>query len=52
MDADPRPTSAILTFHSLDRTGSVISFDPEAFRAAMDALHETGVAVVLSLIHI
>lgn len=46
MDADPRPTSAILTFHSLDRTGSVISFDPEAFRAAMEALREAGVSVV------
>lgn len=34
--------SAILTFHSLDRSRSVISFDPELFAARMEALAEHG----------
>ncbi|MBN8730096.1 MAG: polysaccharide deacetylase family protein [Acidobacteria bacterium] len=46
MGADRSPASAILTFHSLDRSGSVISFDPDAFGAAMETLRDSGVAVV------
>lgn len=40
------PTSAILTFHSLDRSRSVISYDPDLFRARMEALAEAGPPVV------
>lgn len=32
----------ILTFHSLDDQGSVISFSPDAFRRGMGRLHENG----------
>jgi peptidoglycan/xylan/chitin deacetylase (PgdA/CDA1 family) len=32
----------ILTFHSLDDQGSVISFSPDLFRRAMGRLHENG----------
>ena len=38
--------SAILTFHSIDRSGSVISYDPELFRARMEALAASGPPVV------
>jgi peptidoglycan/xylan/chitin deacetylase (PgdA/CDA1 family) len=39
-------SSAILTFHSIDRSGSVISYDPDLFRARMEALAESGPTVV------
>ena len=43
---EPGPNSAVLTFHSLDTSGSVISFAPELFRARMEALAESGPPVV------
>ncbi|MEP7367853.1 MAG: polysaccharide deacetylase family protein [Acidobacteriota bacterium] len=39
-------SSAILTFHSIDTSGSVISFDPALFRARMEALAQNGPPVV------
>jgi len=36
---------AILTYHSMDRSGSVISVEPEAFRRHVEWLMEHGVAV-------
>ena len=39
-------SSAILTFHSIDNTGSVLSFDPEMFRTRMEALVKNGPPVV------
>lgn len=38
--------SWILTYHSLDTSGSVISLDPTIFRQHMTALHELGTKVV------
>ena len=38
--------SWILTYHSLDTSGSVISTDPRVFREQMDSLAETGTRVV------
>jgi len=38
--------SSILTYHSLDRSGSVISIAPEAFQAQMVWLEESGAPVV------
>lgn len=46
MATDPRSPSAILTFHSLDDSGSVISYNPDSFRIAMDALDESGIPIV------
>ena len=46
MATDPRSPSAILTFHSLDDSGSVISYNPDSFRTAMDALDESGIPIV------
>ncbi len=40
------PQHAILTYHSLDETGSVISVRPAVFAAQMAALAASGVAVV------
>src|SRR3954471_12903485 len=50
-DLDGRPTAfrsptglpvPILTYHSLDETGSVISISPRIFQAQMRALHDQG----------
>jgi peptidoglycan/xylan/chitin deacetylase (PgdA/CDA1 family) len=41
-----RGRSAILTYHSLDRSGSVISVMPEVFRRQMQMLEDNGVPVV------
>jgi peptidoglycan/xylan/chitin deacetylase (PgdA/CDA1 family) len=41
-----RRCSAILTYHSLDRSGSVISVRPEVFRRHMEMLQENGIPVV------
>ena len=41
-----RSRSCILTYHSLDPTGSVISIDPSLFRRHMAALAAAGVPVV------
>jgi peptidoglycan/xylan/chitin deacetylase (PgdA/CDA1 family) len=38
--------SAILTYHSLDRSGSVISTPPSKFREQMEFLAESGIPVV------
>jgi peptidoglycan/xylan/chitin deacetylase (PgdA/CDA1 family) len=38
--------SAILTYHSLDASGSVISIRPSVFRQHIEALHRTGAPVV------
>ena len=40
------PTRAILTYHSLDASGAVISLRPEIFRRHIDSLVEQGIAVV------
>lgn len=40
------PRSAILTYHSLDETGSVISVRPDVFRAQMQFLAESHTPVV------
>ena len=40
-----RGRSCILTYHSLDASGSVISIRPEAFREQMESLAETGARV-------
>ena len=37
---------AILTFHSIDRSGSVLSFPPEGLRRLLESLLESGVAIV------
>lgn len=39
-------TGAILTYHSIDRSGSVLSISPELFAWQMGALAEAGIAVV------
>ena len=41
-----RKQQAVLTYHSLDRSGSVISIKPETFREQILWLVESGVAVV------
>jgi peptidoglycan/xylan/chitin deacetylase (PgdA/CDA1 family) len=41
-----RAASAILTYHSLDASGSVISTDPALFRRQMEMLAASGVPVV------
>jgi len=38
--------SAILTYHSIDRSGSVISIAPESFKRQMEVLAESGAEVV------
>ena len=38
--------SAILTYHSIDDSGSVISVSPEAFRRQMQMLADSGTPVV------
>lgn len=38
--------SAIFTFHSLDSSGSVISYEPRAFAALLEGLAEEGIPVV------
>src|SRR5262245_6746784 len=40
------PKSAILTYHSLDETGSVISTSPGLFRRQMESLAERQIPVV------
>jgi len=45
-DLPAKSRSAILTFHSLDKSGSVISFAPDAFRASMEAVAEAGIPAV------
>ena len=40
-----RGRSCILTYHSLDSSGSVISIRPEIFREQMESLAETGARV-------
>ena len=40
------PTHAILTYHSLDASGAVISLRPEIFRQHIRSLVEQGIAVV------
>ena len=40
------PTRAILTYHSLDASGAVISLRPEIFRRHIRSLIEQGIAVV------
>src|SRR5215472_13250041 len=40
------PCSWILTYHSLDTSGSVISLDPKLFRDQMEWLRGTGIEVV------
>ncbi len=37
---------AVLTYHSLDHSGSVISIKPETFREQIRWLLESGIAVV------
>ena len=37
---------AILTFHSIDTSGSVLSYPPKAFACLLDALGESGLAVL------
>ncbi len=45
--APPRqPMDLILTFHSLDTSGSVISFRPDEFRSLVEGLLEEGVSLV------
>jgi peptidoglycan/xylan/chitin deacetylase (PgdA/CDA1 family) len=46
MTSPRRGRSCILTYHSLDTSGSVISTDPRMFRQQMDWLAETGTTVV------
>jgi len=41
-----RLMDAILTFHSVDRSGSVLSFPPESLRRLLESLLESDVAVV------
>ena len=41
-----RMHSAIVTFHSIDNSGSVISFPPAAFRRQIERLAESGIPVV------
>ena len=36
----------ILTYHSIDKSGSVISISPENFRAQMKFLHDFGYSVI------
>lgn len=38
--------SAILTYHSLDESGSVISIRPQIFRSHMESLAESGIPIV------
>ena len=48
IDASPArlPMDLILTFHSLDTSGSVISYCPDQFRQVVEGLLEEGVALV------
>ncbi len=45
-EAQTTEPSLILTYHSLDSSGSVISFPPSLFREHMESLAESGVSVV------
>lgn len=42
----PRPMKGILTYHSVDDTGSVISVSPDTFARQMDWLAESGTPVL------
>src|SRR3954470_8233749 len=41
-----QPSCAVLTYHSLDESGSVISIRPDVFRRQMQTLAANGVKVV------